>query len=147
MTMQLMEAEYLCEWAPRGTIQLQYGRFEGTPLPGPSTPLWVVMTHWNTAGDLDGDGLLDAAVVLRVRPHGSNDLWYLAAMLNENGRPRNVATVYLGDRVQVRDIVMRNGEIVLDVMTFSADEPLMTLRREKRWIYRLEDRKRLVRLE
>ena len=134
----LMDAEYQCEWAAPSTIQLKDGFFWKRLVPRSAMELRVVLTEY-AAGELNGDGAFDAAVVLVVEPGGSGRFRYLAAVVNENGRPRNVATVLLGDRVQVLDLAIREGAIAVDLLDHGADDPMPFPSVETRWIYRLEE--------
>jgi len=105
-------------------------------VPRSAMELRVALTEY-AAGELNGDGAFDAAVVLVVEPGGSGRFRYLAAMVNEDGRPRNAATVFLGDRVQIRDLNIRDGAIVVDLLDHGADDPMPFPSLEKRWIYTL----------
>lgn len=48
-----------------------------------------------------------------------------------------VPSVFIGDRVQIRDLAIRDGAIVVDVLDHGADDPMPFPSVEKRWIYRL----------
>ncbi len=88
-------------------------------------------------GDLDGDGVKDAAVILADAPGGSGIFMYLAAVLNEDGVPRNVDTVELGDRTGIDGNNIRGGVITLDVVAHDADDPQCCPTEQRRWTYRL----------
>jgi hypothetical protein len=73
------------------------------------------------AGDLDSNGVPDAAVIIGSRAGGSGFFITLAAVLNRSGVPENVASMYLGDRVVVNSVAIQAGEIVLDMLTHNDD--------------------------
>jgi len=66
-------------------------------------------------GDINADGLEDALVILSTQNGGSGHFIELAAVLNQNGNPYNVATISLGDRVVVESGKVENGTIVLNM--------------------------------
>ncbi len=67
-------------------------------------------------GDLDGDGIADAAVVVFTSGGGSGTFKYLIAVLDRDGAPVQAARVHLGDRVQVESVTIASGEIVMDML-------------------------------
>lgn len=68
-------------------------------------------------GDLNNDGIKDAAVIFYYITGGSGCYLYLVAVHNINGKPKSVASVGLGDRVQVKGIVIKNGIIELKMLS------------------------------
>ena len=76
------------------------------------------------AEDLDGDGAGDAAVILVVQSGGSGTFYYLCAVVNEEGAPVNVATLLLGDRVQIKDLFIRSGQIEIDMRVQGPGDPM-----------------------
>jgi len=66
-------------------------------------------------GDINADGLEDAMVILSTQNGGSGHFVELAAVLDQNGSPTNIATIYLGDRVVVESGKVENGIIVLNM--------------------------------
>jgi heat shock protein HslJ len=107
------------------TVQLIDGRYEGEPFVegGASRPT-VTFIDPHAVGDLDGDGVEDAAVLLAENSGGSGTFIYLAAVLNRNGNPQNTATKLLGDRVQVNSLSIEDGEIIVDMTTHGPDDPM-----------------------
>jgi hypothetical protein len=75
-------------------------------------------------GDLNQDGTADAVVVFVYEGGGSGVFNYLAAVLNERGEPRHVATVRLGDRVEIRSLSLKNGRITVRLVVQGDDDPL-----------------------
>jgi hypothetical protein len=66
-------------------------------------------------GDINTDGLEDAMVVLNTQNGGSGHFIELAVVLDQNGSPYNIATIYLGDRVAVESGKVENRTIVLNM--------------------------------
>ena len=75
-------------------------------------------------GDLDGDGIADAAVVVFTSGGGSGTFKYLIAVLDRDGTPVQAARVYLGDRVQVESVTIASGEIVMDMLAHRRSDGL-----------------------
>ncbi|MCY4114092.1 MAG: hypothetical protein OXG33_09180 [Chloroflexi bacterium] len=75
-------------------------------------------------GDLDGDGIADAAVVLFTSGGGSGTFKHLVAVLDRDGEPVQAARTYLGDRVPVRSLTIAGGRIVAETVTHRAGDGL-----------------------
>ena len=75
-------------------------------------------------GDLDGDGIADAAVVLFTSGGGSGTFKYLVAVLDRDGEPEQAARVYLGDRAPVRSLRITSGRIVAETVTHRSSDGL-----------------------
>lgn len=75
-------------------------------------------------GDLNGDDLNDAAVILAENGGGSGIFESLVAVLNQEGTPVQVGSVLLGDRVRVNSITIRERHIVLDILVQSPNDSL-----------------------
>ena len=120
-------------------VQLTDGRYEGEPFVpgGASRPTVTFVNH--AFGDLNGDGTTDAAVALVENSGGSGVFWYLAAMINRDGKLFNVATHFLGDRWQVQSMSMRAGEIVLNVVTHGPEDPMCCPSVEKSLTFVFQD--------
>jgi hypothetical protein len=75
-------------------------------------------------GDLNGDGVPDAAVLLVENGGGSGNFESLNVFYNDNGSPLQVGEVTLGDRVLVRSITIQRTEILLDMVVHGPNDPL-----------------------
>src|SRR5438270_132957 len=80
--------------------------------PGSAARIVVRLADVAAFGDLDGTGGLDAAVVLIGSGGGSGTFVELAAVLNDAGAARPVATTLLGDRILVREVTVQDRTIV-----------------------------------
>ena len=66
-------------------------------------------------GDLDGDGVEDAAVFLVENNGGTGNFIYVAAQLNQNGLPVDAGAVWIEDRIQIKAAAIENGQIKLEI--------------------------------
>lgn len=146
MGQDLRNAEYRCEWTFPGSIKLENGFYWKRLTPRSPLELRVEMVGY-ALGELNEDEAYDAAVLLLLSPgRRRTTYWYLAAMLNQDGRARNVATVKLGDRIEVRDVIVRNHQILVEVLPLRERTRTESMREEEVWAYELRDEE-LVRLQ
>ena len=105
-------------------VQLADGRYEGMPYVegGASRPV-VRLADLRAEGSLSGDAIDEIAVLLSESSGGSGTHIYLGIVENRQGQPRNVATIGLGDRIQVRSLSIENGYIQLELITTGPGEP------------------------
>jgi hypothetical protein len=106
----LRNASYPLPYVEEADISLIDGKFEDV-----SRRIVTLFVPEYAVGDMDDDGLPDAAVVLSTNTGGSGVFQDLAAVLNRDGRPASVATAFLGDRVPVDRIFIVEGEIHVDL--------------------------------
>lgn len=124
ITQELGSGEYPLDLAPTGAIRLTGGEYAGTSAPGSATKLMVRLTDAVATGDLNGDGLDDAAVVLLVDPGGSGTFSYLAAALNKDGGYHGVASALLGDRIEVKSVEIHDGAIEVTMLDRAPGQPM-----------------------
>jgi outer membrane biosynthesis protein TonB len=107
-------------------VTLVDGVYEGEPVvEGSATvPTLAVIPDSTAFGDLNGDGVDDAAVLLVENSGGSGSFVYLAALTGAEGAVTNVATTLLGDRVQPQSISIADGQIVVVANTFAESDPM-----------------------
>jgi len=133
---QLANAEYQSPTPAEGAVLLTDGEYHEPAAPGSASQVTVTMLPDLTAyGDLNGDGVSDAAVILAGSAGGSGTFITLAAVLNQDGEPQHVASAELGDRVQVHSVAIESGEIVVSLTTHAPSDPLCcpTLETERRF--------------
>jgi heat shock protein HslJ len=112
---ELKRATYTGISEIRTPVTLQNGRWTGAPsAPGAaSRPMVELASDFRIVGDLDGDGIDDAVVLLTYTSGGSGSVSYLAVMSRRNGAVRNIATSALGDRVQLRSVQINNRKLLV----------------------------------
>ncbi len=74
-------------------------------------------------GDLNGDGVADAAAILWSFVGASGTLVDLVAIVNQNGHPKQVARIELGNKVEVESLSIRSGQIVMEIVRHTPDDP------------------------
>jgi heat shock protein HslJ len=101
-----------------GPVTLVEGRWQGEPYEegGASRPSAGLVEDFSLAGDLNGDGLNEATVVLWQSSGGSGTFSYLAVMGHSDGEVKNLGTAEIGDRVKLRSGRIDDGSIFLDVL-------------------------------
>ncbi len=114
---QLKNGAYVSEQALGGKATLVNGKFEVSTGTGAMQKVTVVLAEPAATGDLDGDGVADAAIILAASTGGAGVFIDLHAVLNDGGKPTDAAFALLGDRVQVKSLAIQNGAIIVDLMT------------------------------
>jgi heat shock protein HslJ len=126
LTLEMLQnATYPSEWEKSGTITLTDGRYEGEPfVEGGASRLVVTLIEPVAFGDLDDDGVDDAAVILAANAGGSGTFISLEAVRNEGGEPVHLASYPLGDRVRIESLAIEGGQIVLEMITHGPNDPM-----------------------
>lgn len=121
-------------------IWLSEGIWEGEPYVEGSAARPRVEMHASGIrhGDLDGDGRTEAVVPMTDLAAGTGSHLYLAVMEEDPGQVRNVATVRVGDRVQVRRLAVKGEHIVLETIEAGPDDAMCCPTSERERVYRLE---------
>ena len=132
----LRNASYHAEYVEQGRVTLHGGRYENAG----ETPVRITLLDLTAFGDLDGDGAVDAAVLLACETGGSGVFVQLAPVLNRQGRPLNPDTTFLGDRVKVERLRIEVGQVVVDLVTQGPDDPRCCPTRREARFYRLRGR-------
>lgn len=120
---QLQNAEYYIESTTDDRFQLTDGEYRKKSFPDSASER-IVRLGDNVAGNLDDTEGEDAAVILIENPGGSGMFYHLGVVINQNGNPLNVATVFLGDRLKVRALDIEEGKIVVHMLTREANQPM-----------------------
>ena len=138
---QLKNGTYLSEYVPAGKITLKNGKFEQSSGAGATQKVVVVMIAPVAMGDLNGDNASDAAVILATNTGGSGTFYDLHAVLNEGGKPVDVAYALLGDRVQIKSLSIKEGVIVVSMITHGPKDALCCPTQPVTQSYKLQDSK------
>jgi len=115
----LRDGTFPSQYVEEGAVRLSRGMFEDT-----ARRVTVFFQPEYAAGDLDGDGQPDAAIVLSTNTGGSGTFQDLVVVLNGSGPVRGAADFFLGDRVQVDRIRIADGEIRLDLTMHGPGDPM-----------------------
>jgi hypothetical protein len=70
-------------------------------------------------GDLNGDNVADAAVLLAVNGGGSGTFVSLVVMLDKNSTPYQASAILIDDRPQVNNLSIQGGNIIVDAAIHS----------------------------
>ena len=105
-------------------VTLKHGRYEGQPFvpEGAARPRVQFAEPLYVIGDLDGDGVNEAAGFLTESSGGSGSYTYLVIVDRNNAHYENVATQNLGDRVMIRALRLEQGRLELDMVTAAQQE-------------------------
>ena len=120
LTREMLEnATYLFDqggdWLPI-TVTLKGGNGEEKYGTGETEKNTFVLLDATGYGDLNGDGLEDAAVVLAMNGGGTGWFERLIVFMNDNGKPKQVAASSLGDRTIINSITIYGGFITVDML-------------------------------
>ena len=97
----------------------------GTSSEGSGTDLYSVQVlDTVTFGDLNGDGVKDAAILLAESGGGSGDFESVVAILDKGGTPSQAGQVQLGDRVRINSLAIDSGTIKLDTLVQGPCDPM-----------------------
>jgi hypothetical protein len=94
-------------------VKLTNGQAEEETAQGAATKIKTAVFGQPVFGDLDGDGRNDAALILLRHPSGSGSFYYVAAALNEDGSWQGTNAVFLGDRITLKKVMIRDSVIVV----------------------------------
>jgi heat shock protein HslJ len=99
-------------------ITLTNGRWEGDPFVtgGASRPAVGLVDDFILTGDLNADGNDEAVVLLWESTGGSGTYNYIAVTGLRDGKPYNLGTALIGERIQVRAGRIIGNRIELDVV-------------------------------
>ncbi|MBZ9569405.1 hypothetical protein KJA16_00600 [Patescibacteria group bacterium] len=93
-------------------ITLEDGYSEQEIVPGAATKIKMRIFGEPTIGDVNGDGVDDAVVLLTYDPGGSGTFYYIAVALKIDGGYKGTNAVLLGDRIAPKDTHIENGLIL-----------------------------------
>ena len=101
-----------------GVITLTDGHWQGEPWVegGASAPSAQLLGTLLAQGDLDYDGRTESVNLVNYSTGGTGQLLHLAVSRFDEAGVDNFATVFLGDRVMVRDLRVESGRIMADVV-------------------------------
>ncbi len=135
----LKNTAYPNGWPKDGVAHLVDGVYREKYMPDSATEMVISLADIYTFGDLNGDGVDDVLVILISYPGGSGTFFYLTAVLNQGGTPNPVASAFLGDRVIIRSMTIKSGQVVMEFITQGPDDPMCCPNMDRRQVYALQD--------
>jgi len=121
---EVKNSEFIIEGEP---FKLTDGYSEKKILPESATKIITQIFDEPIFGDLDEDGDDDALVFLIHNPGGSGTFFYVAGVINENGKYRGTNAILLGDRISPQNLNIKNGIVIANYADRQADEPMTAL--------------------
>jgi len=99
-------------------VQLRNGSWQGQPAtPSSASRPWVgFLGDLVARGDLDGDGIEEAVVMVASHSGGTGVFHHLAIMARDASSVRSLATRFVGDRIQVISLRVDQQRILLDLV-------------------------------
>jgi hypothetical protein len=122
---ELRHANYPIDTTATGKAQLQDGVFEEA-VAGSAGKNVVKLGPAPAFGDLDGDGVEDAAVTLLAMPGGTGTFTYITAVLNADGAASPTAPALVGDRVTLQSMRIVDGRIDVSWLDRPPGQPMST---------------------
>ena len=121
---QLKNAQYQLVYRDsHSTIQLTDGVYQNGNNTVSPDYADVTLVKQMAFGDLNGDGVGDAAVLLAENYGGTGVFVSVLAMINQNGRAVQAAAEMIDDRPVINSISIKDGQIYLDAVTHGPNDP------------------------
>lgn len=120
-------------------VTLKHGQYEGPPfvLDGHARPELRLWPELMRSADLDGEGGDEKIGLVSETSGGSGERVYLIAATSDADESHAWPAVLLGDRVKVRTMQVRSGEIVLEIIEAGPEEALCCGTQLTRLVYGL----------
>jgi hypothetical protein len=115
----LANATYATQFSDSGLVRLREGSSSDS-----ASRVEARLSPKFAVGDLGGDALLDAAVILMTSAGGSGDFSELYAVRNDHGAAKPIGSILLGDRVRLDSIWIADHQIRLSFVTHAHDDPM-----------------------
>jgi hypothetical protein len=119
-------------------IQLSEGRYQDG-VPSDANYVEVHVTDFIALGDINGDGVNEAAALVAEDYGGTGVFVFLALYVEKAGEPEFLTSVYIDDRPVIEDVSFDGNQVFLVSITHDADDPFCcaTLKNERH--YQLND--------
>lgn len=132
---KLKNAEYF--FLAKGPIKLVNGKYIDK-----STQRTISLDDVVAYGDLNKDGVKDAAASLRVAIPNSGDVTYLVTVVNEKGILRNISSEFVGPQVRVKEIAIKPAATIeAKIQQFRPGDPACCPSLELIRTYKIRDSK------
>ncbi len=125
---------FLSNWTKSGKVQLVNGEYREPVAAGSATETIVKLTDDIAGGQVDGKDA--AAVILVTDPGGSGTFYDLALLVKEPKGWINQGNAFLGDRVKIHSLAIKDNEMVVDMTTQGPGDAMCcpTLRVVRRFV-------------
>jgi hypothetical protein len=142
---QVGNAEYQSDVTPSKKAKLVAGKYEEAAAPGSASKITVNLVPTAMGlGDLNGDGVGDAAVILASSGGGSGTFISLHAVVSNKGALTDAAWTNLGDRTSVKAVTVSAGVITVNMVKHGPNDPLCCPTVEATAKYKIQDGKLVV---
>ncbi len=122
---QVKNAEYTFDF---GESMPSFTLVDGTYQSGTDTSqpgyFQATMSDKVAFGDLNGDGLGDAAVSIGINMGGTGVFQYVVAILNQGGQPVQAGYYYVDDRASIDAMAINDLRVVVDAMVHGPNDPM-----------------------
>ena len=105
-------------------IVLKDGSSSMDIVPGSAEKLDTVVFDKPAIGDLNNDNIQDSALVLVQDSGGTGLFYYLVAVVYDAGITKNTNSVFIGDRIDPKNISINNGVITFNYLDRKQDDPM-----------------------
>ena len=134
---QLKNAQYhLVFQDSHKTVQLTNGVYQSKGDPTSPDYADVTLAQQMAFGDLNGDGIGDAAVLLAENYGGSGVFVSVVAMINLDGKPVQASAEMIDDRPMINSISIKDGQIFLDATVHGPNDPGCCAAQPVKQVYR-----------
>ena len=110
----LKNMDYRSGFTVSGRAPLKNGEYREAGPQGSASETVVRLVEPVAYGEL-ADGQVAAAAALATETGGSGTFYDLALVVDLNGAPLNIASVFLGDRIKLNSITFENGQVLVDM--------------------------------
>lgn len=118
------------------TIQLTNGIYQNGSDPASPDYADVTLVGEMAFGDLNGDGIDDAAVLLAENYGGTGVFVSVVAMINQNGKAVQASAEMIDDRPMINSISIKDGQIFLDATVHGPNDPGCCAAQPVKQVYR-----------
>lgn len=133
----LQNSTYLIPISPGGIARMASGEYTETLPASLGGNLEVRLSPYRYYGELDSDSLEDTVVFLLIKQGDKPTSTYLVGVLNQGETALPLAPQELGDGVFVRDGVIKDGQIFLDLDFMDDTGPVCCPIESKRLVFNL----------
>jgi len=122
-TVDPLNATYTIDGAP---VTLVQGKAQQPAAPGLAENITTQVFGQPTYGDMNGDGIADAAVMLVQDGAGSGTFYYAAVAVEANGSTTGTNAILLGDRIAPDTMQIANGILTVNYADRKLTDPMST---------------------